>query len=210
MADEPKTLVEKLAQPAPEKPGGETAAKNAPANPLPASSAAAGASALGLLANRENAKTETRGRHPKGCACGNCVQSNPALRSPARAKPGAESVPLVTDIDRQLARDAIKALTLTLDSLSLLAVNIALTKKDADDETKKFALDKCAMPEATRQGMMNSGAAIAEKYGVCKLAPEAAFAIYLGQWTAQMAQLVILIMRSPDKAVEIVPDAPKN
>lgn len=155
-----------------------------------------------LLDSRRNERAEKRGRHPKGCVCGNCKQSQKSSVSLASPKTGKQSIaviPPVSEIDRQIARDAIRAATHLMDSFSVLCVVTVAKKKGADKITIDDATDKSVMPKETREGLATTGAAVLEKYQMVKLAPEISCGLYITTWLTSLIMTLISLSRIPDK-----------
>jgi hypothetical protein len=154
-----------------------------------------------LLASRRNERTEKRGRHPKGCVCGNCKQSQKTgVAHVAKTSKQAAAVgPVVTEIDRQIAREAIKAATHLMDSFSVLCVVTVAKKKGADNATLNDATEKATMPKETRDGIATTGAAVLEKYNAVRFAPELACGLYISAWLSGLIMTLVGLSRLPEK-----------
>lgn len=159
----------------------------------------------GLFAPRKKGS----GRHPKNCACGRCKQSqtpvenlvaNSRLETVQLDTPRATILPPApaTEAEKELTRQSLLAVTHTMDGLAVLAVNSILRRKGADAETINFAKGKIIMTDGTRQGIVISGAAIAEKHGLTRLMPEVSLGIHLTAWLAGLASLVSDLNKQPD------------
>ena len=136
-----------------------------------------------------------RGRHKKGCVCGRCVQSIRPVKTPganagvAVSKPVAPLVEQYTDAERAFAKEAIRALTHTADSLAILWFSAKLKKGGADDVTVDYAKSKLLMAEPTRTGIIENGVVVAEKYRLLKLLPEYLLLIHVGTYASALLGL---------------------
>lgn len=164
-------------------------------------SADAAAFASSKLFAARNERAEKRGRHPKGCTCGNCSQSRVA----GVVKTGKPSVPAAEinlALDAEMAREAVKAATHLMDSFSVLLIGIAAKKKGAENDVLTELTDKAKMSNETRRGISESGALVLKKYNCARLAPEIACGLYVSAWLSSVIITLAAIYRLPELPIE--------
>jgi hypothetical protein len=218
-APEP-TILEKIISPAPAAPGGNAAngdSGDSQKNALQ--------SASERVNNRLNErKAGTPGRHKKDCACANCAAKRAGVvpaTGGGSVKTGGNTVvktvqsslppvEIYSETDRRLAKEAIKAVTQIMDTTAGAVLEFVAYRKGADKKTCEQVAELSKMPDGCRNGICDSGAVVAEKYGKLKMMPEATLLLFVGQWFSGMTKSVIEILRLPPLPPETAADEKKN
>jgi hypothetical protein len=114
------------------------------------------------------------GRHKRDCTCPKCLaKKDSSTVDPSPAEPeSAKVVEIVTEQDRQICRETIKAVTHTIDCVTALAVDAKCTKaKIPARKATEFVQLSQFKPEI-RDGIVTTGTLVAEKHGCIKILPE--------------------------------------
>lgn len=114
------------------------------------------------------------GRHKANCECPRCLAKKLG-QTPEPSSPEPEPakvVEIVTEQDRQICRETIKAITHTIDVVTALAIDGKCTKAQIPArQAKEFVALSQFKPEI-REGIVQTGTLVAEKQGCIKILPE--------------------------------------
>jgi hypothetical protein len=114
------------------------------------------------------------GRHKRDCQCPKCqAKKDGSTPDPTSVEPDpVKPVEIVTDQDREICRQTIKAVTQTVDCISAIGVDKKCKKSQINSrKTQEFVALSQFKPEV-REGIVLTGTVVAEKHGCIKVLPE--------------------------------------
>ena len=134
-----------------------------------------------------------RGRHPNSCECDRCKarKLNPQSSKPgtATSKPAAVVDPILT---AKVGKAAISSLCHGIDTVTILVLSRKARKANAPDSIMKELRESVRMTDEVREGVKESGYAVAEKYGANVWLPEISLLTFVG---AHIGNMMILADR---------------
>ena len=131
------------------------------------------------------------GRHKADCNCENCAKRRESGGKNDAGKSGKAASPAAVALDDATCKAAIEGLTHICDLSGTLIVERELRPLSfltVADKTQ--FLEKVPMRKEIRSGVVTSGSAVAQKYGVTKMLPEVALSGFILSYFGGVLMLV--------------------